>query len=45
MQVRARMADQGVAAETGDAAALRRVLVEDTEMWGRLIREANIRPE
>ncbi|HZF76778.1 MAG TPA: tripartite tricarboxylate transporter substrate binding protein [Acetobacteraceae bacterium] len=44
-QIRARMAEQGVAAETGDAAALRRTLVEDTEMWGRLIREANIRPE
>jgi tripartite-type tricarboxylate transporter receptor subunit TctC len=44
-EVRARMADQGVAAETGDAAALRRVLADDTEMWGRLIRDANIRPE
>jgi tripartite-type tricarboxylate transporter receptor subunit TctC len=44
-QIRARMAEQGVAAEIGDAAALRRTLVEDTEMWGRLIREANIRPE
>lgn len=44
-EVRARMAEQGVAAETGDAAALRRVLVEDTETWGRLIREAGIQPE
>jgi tripartite-type tricarboxylate transporter receptor subunit TctC len=44
-EVRARMAEQGVAAETGDAAALRRTLAEDTEMWGRLIREGNIRPE
>ncbi|MGG5890251.1 Bug family tripartite tricarboxylate transporter substrate binding protein [Falsiroseomonas sp. HC035] len=44
-EVRERMAAQGVAAETGDAAKLRQVLVEDTEMWGRLIREANIRPE
>jgi len=44
-EVRARMADQGVAAETGDAAQLRRVLEEDTAMWGRLIRDQNIRPE
>jgi tripartite-type tricarboxylate transporter receptor subunit TctC len=43
--LRARMAEQGVAAETGDAAALRRTLEADTETWGRLIREANIRPE
>jgi tripartite-type tricarboxylate transporter receptor subunit TctC len=44
-EIRARMAEQGVAAETGDAAALRRVLAEDTETWGRLIRDAGIRPE
>ncbi len=44
-EVRARMAEQGVAAETGDAAVLRRVLVEDTETWGRLIREAGIQPD
>jgi tripartite-type tricarboxylate transporter receptor subunit TctC len=44
-EVRARMAEQGVAAETGDGAALRRVLADDTEMWGRLIREAGIKPD
>lgn len=44
-EVRARMAEQGVAAETGDAAALRRLLVGETETWGRLIRDAGIRPE
>ncbi len=44
-EVRARMAEQGVAAETGDAAALRRVLGEDTATWGRLIRETGIQPE
>lgn len=44
-EVRARMAEQGVAAETGDAAALRRVLTEDTETWGRLIRETGIQPD
>lgn len=43
--LRAAMAAQGVAAETGDAAALHRLLVEDTEVWGRLIREAGIKPD
>ena len=43
--LRARMAEQGVAIQTGDAAYLARVLAEETEVWGRLIREANIRPE
>jgi tripartite-type tricarboxylate transporter receptor subunit TctC len=41
----ARMAEQGVALTTGDDAALRRTLAEETQMWGRLIREQNIRPE
>ena len=40
-----RMAAQGVALTTGDAAALRTTLSEETQMWGRLIREQNIRPE
>jgi tripartite-type tricarboxylate transporter receptor subunit TctC len=44
-EVRARMAEQGVAAETGDAAALRRVLAADTGTWGRLIRDADIKPD
>ena len=43
--LRAAMASQGVAAETGDAIALRRLLIEDTAMWGKLIREAGIKPE
>jgi tripartite-type tricarboxylate transporter receptor subunit TctC len=41
----ARMAEQGVALTPGDDAALRRTLSEETQMWGRLIREQNIRPE
>ncbi len=41
----ARLAEQGVELVTGDAAALRRTLVEDTERWGRVVREGNIRPE
>ncbi|MBR0648270.1 tripartite tricarboxylate transporter substrate binding protein [Roseomonas terrae] len=40
-----RMAAQGVALVSGDAEALRRMLAEETEMWGRLIREQNIRAE
>ena len=43
--LRARLAPQGVTMLTGDAAALRARLARDTEMWGRLIREANIRPD
>ncbi|MBI0538743.1 tripartite tricarboxylate transporter substrate binding protein [Roseomonas sp. KE2513] len=43
--LRAAMAAQGVATETGDAAALHRLLVEDTEVWGKLIREADIKPD
>jgi tripartite-type tricarboxylate transporter receptor subunit TctC len=43
--LRARMAEQGVAVQTGGADALRDLLARETEDWGRLIREAGIRPE
>ncbi|PWC28480.1 transporter [Pseudoroseomonas aestuarii] len=43
--LRARMAAQGVAIETGDGEAMRRILAEDTRLWGELIRRGNIRPE
>jgi tripartite-type tricarboxylate transporter receptor subunit TctC len=43
--LRARMAEQGVAVQSGDAGALRDLLARETESWGRLIREAGIRPE
>ena len=43
--VRDRMAEQGVEAWPGDAELLRQTLANDTEMWGRVIREANIRVE
>lgn len=43
--LRARLAEQGVALQTGDAAFLTRLLAEETESWGRLIRDAGIRPE
>lgn len=41
----ARMAEQGVELVTGDGAMLRRTLTEDTDRWGRVVREGNIRPE
>jgi tripartite-type tricarboxylate transporter receptor subunit TctC len=44
-ELRARMAQQGVEIVTGDAAALRRTLAEETVMWGDLIRTAGIRPD
>ncbi len=44
-ELRARMAPQGVAIETGDAASLRDLLARETTQWGELIRTANIRPE
>jgi tripartite-type tricarboxylate transporter receptor subunit TctC len=43
--VRARMAEQGIEAWPGDAELLRQTLARDTEMWGKIIREANIRAE
>lgn len=42
--LRSRLAEQGVAVQTGDANYLARVLAEDTATWGSLIREANIQP-
>ncbi|MBL6454866.1 tripartite tricarboxylate transporter substrate binding protein [Belnapia sp. T6] len=43
--LRARMAQQGVAIATGDAAELRALLERETGLWGRLIREADIKAE
>lgn len=43
--LRARLARQGVALTTGDAQALAGLLERETALWGRLIREADIRPE
>ncbi len=44
-QVIARMAEQGVTMVTGGPDVLRRMLAEDSERWGRVIRDGNIRPE
>ncbi len=43
--LRDRMAEHGVVLQTGDAEALRRMLAEETEMWGKLIRETGIKPD
>ncbi|GAA0568704.1 tripartite tricarboxylate transporter substrate binding protein [Craurococcus roseus] len=43
--LRARMAEQGVSVQTGDAAMLRDLLARETESWGKLIREAGIKPD
>ncbi|HEY4253926.1 MAG TPA: tripartite tricarboxylate transporter substrate binding protein [Roseomonas sp.] len=43
--LRSRLAEQGVALQTGDAAYLAHLLAQETESWGQLIREAGIRPE
>ncbi|MCB4822413.1 Bug family tripartite tricarboxylate transporter substrate binding protein [Roseicella aerolata] len=43
--LRARMAENGVVITTGDAAALRKTLAEETVMWGDLIRDAGIKPD
>lgn len=41
----ARMAEQGVTMVTGGPDALRAILAQDSERWGRVIRDGNIRPE
>jgi tripartite-type tricarboxylate transporter receptor subunit TctC len=43
--VRARIADLGASPFAGSAADFARFIAEDTERWGKVIREANIKPE
>ncbi|WP_135468174.1 Bug family tripartite tricarboxylate transporter substrate binding protein [Crenalkalicoccus roseus] len=43
--LRTRLAELGVQLEGSAPAGMREILVRDTEMWGRLIREANIQLE
>jgi len=43
--LRARLAQQGVALTSGGAAALGDLLARETTVWGRLIREADIKPD
>ena len=44
-ELRARLAQQGVALTSGTAAALGDLLARETTVWGRLIREADIKPD
>jgi tripartite-type tricarboxylate transporter receptor subunit TctC len=41
--LRARLAEQGVTLQTGDAAFLRDFLAQETKSWGEVIRAANIK--
>ncbi|AMN40300.1 Bug family tripartite tricarboxylate transporter substrate binding protein [Rhodoplanes sp. Z2-YC6860] len=43
--VRARIADLGASPFAGSAADFAKFIAEDTERWGKVIREANIKPE
>ena len=43
--VRARLAEQGIEAWSGDAAILRETLARDTEIWTKVIRDNNITVE
>ena len=43
--VRAKLAESGVAVQTGGADVLRETLLADTALWGKVIREGNIRPD
>ncbi len=43
--MKARLADLGGTAFAGSAAEFGKLIADDTEKWGRVIRVANIRPE
>jgi tripartite-type tricarboxylate transporter receptor subunit TctC len=43
--VKARIADLGASPFAGSAADFAKFIAEDTERWGKVIREANIKPE
>jgi tripartite-type tricarboxylate transporter receptor subunit TctC len=44
-KIKARLADLGGAVLPGSPADFGRLIVDETEMWGKVIRAANIRPE
>jgi tripartite-type tricarboxylate transporter receptor subunit TctC len=44
-KIAARLADMGATAFTGSPAELDKIIVEQTEKWGKVIRTANIKPE
>ncbi len=43
--LRRRLAERGVTVQTGDAAVLRDTLLADTALWGKVIRDGNIKPD
>jgi tripartite-type tricarboxylate transporter receptor subunit TctC len=45
VQVRSRLAERGVTVETGGANVLQSTLLADTAMWGKVIRDGNIKPD
>jgi len=44
-QIRARLADLGLSVVTGSPANFGKLIADETEKWGKVIREANIRAE
>jgi len=44
-RVKARLADLGGTAFMGSPSDFGRLIVEETEKWGKVIRAANIKPE
>ena len=43
--IKARLADVGATAFTGSPADFRRLIVEETEKWGKVVKFAGIKPE
>ena len=43
--MKARLADLGGTALVGSATDLAKLIADDTEKWGKVIRAANIKPE
>ncbi len=44
-EVRSTLAERGVSVDTGDAQMLRDILLSDAQLWGKVIRDGNIRPD
>jgi tripartite-type tricarboxylate transporter receptor subunit TctC len=44
-ELRAKVAERGVTLNTGGPDVLRKLLADESELWGKLIRDANIKPE
>jgi tripartite-type tricarboxylate transporter receptor subunit TctC len=44
-KIKARLADVGVTALAGSSAEFGKLIADETEKWGKVIRAANIKPE